>query len=75
MITNPEERDLALKLMQLNNIVLRTHEAKEPSIISDYAYTLAQAFSSFTILRRLCRLKLRNWRLPACRWRSLSAMS
>lgn len=47
MITNPEERDLALKLMQLNNIVLRTHEAKEPSIISDYAYTLAQAFSSF----------------------------
>ena len=47
VITNPEERDLALKLMQLNNIVLRTHEAKEPSIISDYAYTLAQAFSSF----------------------------
>ncbi len=47
MITNQEERDLALKLMQLNSIILRTHEAKEPSIISDYAYTLAQAFSSF----------------------------
>lgn len=47
MITNQEERDLALKLMQLNNIVMRAHEAKEPSIISDYAYTLAQAFSSF----------------------------
>jgi len=47
VISNAEERDLALKLMQLSNIVLRTHEAKEPSIISDYAYTLAQAFSSF----------------------------
>lgn len=47
MITNQEERDLALKLMQLNNIVMRAHEAKEPSIISDYAYTLAQTFSSF----------------------------
>lgn len=47
VITNQEERDLALKLMQLNNIVMRAHEAKEPSIISDYAYTLAQTFSSF----------------------------
>ena len=47
IITNQEERDLALKLMQLNNIILRTHEAKEPSIISDYAYSLAQSFSSF----------------------------
>lgn len=47
LITNAEERDLALKLMQLNSIILRTHEAKEPSIISDYAYTLAQTFSSF----------------------------
>lgn len=47
IITNREERDLALKIAQLNNIIQRTHEAKEPSIISDYAYTLAQAFSSF----------------------------
>jgi len=47
IITNPEERDLALKIMQLNNIVMRAHEAKEPSIISDYVYSLAQTFSSF----------------------------
>ena len=47
VISNAEERDLALKIMQLNNIVMRAHEAKEPSIISDYAYTLAQTFSSF----------------------------
>jgi len=47
IITNQEERDLALKIMQLNNIVMRAHEAKEPSIISDYAYSLAQTFSSF----------------------------
>lgn len=47
IITNQEERDLALKITQLNNIIMRTHESKEPSIISDYAYTLAQVFSSF----------------------------
>lgn len=47
VITNKEERDLALKLAQLNNIIMRTHEDKEPSIISDYAYTLAQTFSTF----------------------------
>lgn len=47
VITNPEERDLALKIAQLNNVIMRSYEAKEPSIISDYAYTLAQTFSSF----------------------------
>lgn len=47
IITNPEERTLALKIMQLNNIIARAQEAKEPSIISDYVYTLAQTFSTF----------------------------
>lgn len=46
-ITNAEERTLALKIAQLNNVVMRALEDKEPSIISDYAYTLAQTFSSF----------------------------
>ena len=47
IITNNEERDLCLKIMQLNNVVMRAHESKETSIISDYAYTLAQTFSTF----------------------------
>lgn len=47
IITAPEERSLALKLAQLHNIVMRAHTEKEPSIIADYAYTLAQTFSSF----------------------------
>ena len=47
IISNKEERELALKIAQLNTIIMRTHHDKEPSIISDYAYTLAQAFSSF----------------------------
>ncbi len=47
IITNPEERSLALKIAQLNNTVMRAHESKEPSILSDYVYTLAQTFSSF----------------------------
>ena len=47
IISNPEERILALKLLQLNNTVCRAFTEYEPSIISDYAYTLAQIFSSF----------------------------
>ncbi|MDR1694139.1 MAG: arginine--tRNA ligase [Lactobacillaceae bacterium] len=47
IITNNEERELALKILQLNNVVNRADEEFEPSIISDYAYTLAQTFSSF----------------------------
>ena len=36
-----------LKISQLNAAVMRSHNEKEPSIIADYAYTLAQVFSSF----------------------------
>ncbi len=42
-----EERDLALKLAALNSAIWRAHNEKEPSIIADYAYTLAQVFSGF----------------------------
>lgn len=47
IITNKEERDLLLKISQLNSVIMRAHIEKEPSIISDFAYTLAQTFSSF----------------------------
>lgn len=47
VITNREERNLALKIAQLSNVVMRAEAEKEPSVISDYAYGLAQAFSSF----------------------------
>lgn len=47
ILSAPEERVLALKLAQLHNIILRAHKEKEPSIIADYAYTLAQTFSTF----------------------------
>ena len=47
IINEPEERVLALKLSQVDNIVFRAHREKEPSIIADYAYTLAQTFSTF----------------------------
>jgi arginyl-tRNA synthetase len=46
-ISNREERDLALKMAQLNAAVMRAHQEKEPSIIAEYAYNLAQVFSSF----------------------------
>ncbi len=47
IITNNEERNLALKIAQMSNVIIRSASEKEPSIISDYAYTLAQLFSSF----------------------------
>ena len=47
VISNKEERDLALKIAQLNAAIMRAHNEKEPSVIADYAYTLAQVFSSF----------------------------
>lgn len=43
----PEERTLALKLAQIHNVVMRAHNEKEPSIIADYTYNLAQIFSTF----------------------------
>lgn len=43
----PEERGLAIKLAQLHNVVMRAHVEKEPSIIADFAYNLAQTFSTF----------------------------
>ena len=46
-VTNAEERNLLLKLAQLNNVVVRAEADKEPSIISDYVYNLAQTFSAF----------------------------
>lgn len=42
-----DERILVLKLFQMENVVFRAEADKEPSIIADYAYTLAQTFSSF----------------------------
>ena len=47
IISNNDERSLALKLAQIENVINRAHNDKEPSIIADYAYTLAQTFSSF----------------------------
>jgi arginyl-tRNA synthetase len=47
IITTDDERNLALKIAQLNAAVWRAHVEKEPSIISDYVYTLAQVFSTF----------------------------
>ena len=47
LITNNDERSLALKLAQLENVINRAYNDKEPSIIADYAHTLAQTFSGF----------------------------
>lgn len=47
ILAAPEERALALKLLQIHNVIMRAHMEKEPSIIAEYTYTLAQMFSTF----------------------------
>lgn len=47
VLVEPDERALALKLASFENAVIRAAGEKEPSIIADYAYNLAQVFSSF----------------------------
>ena len=47
ILETPEERVLALKLAQVHNVVMRAHTEKEPSIIAEYTYSLAQIFSTF----------------------------
>lgn len=47
VISNKEERDLSLKIAQLNNTILRAYNEYEPSILSEYVYSLAQIFSTF----------------------------
>ncbi len=47
VVTNKEERDLMLKLAQFGAVVMRAEEEKEPSILSEYVYSLAQIFSVF----------------------------
>ncbi|MBR1600302.1 MAG: arginine--tRNA ligase [Alphaproteobacteria bacterium] len=47
LLQTSEERILALKLAQVHNVVMRAHNEKEPSIIADYTYNLAQIFSTF----------------------------
>ncbi|MBO7556633.1 MAG: arginine--tRNA ligase [Alphaproteobacteria bacterium] len=47
VVSNIEERNLMLKIAQFGNVIFRAEQEKEPSIISDYAYNLAQSFSVF----------------------------
>lgn len=47
ILLEPDERALALKLAAFENTINRAAAEKEPSIIADYAYNLAQIFSSF----------------------------
>ncbi len=47
IISNAEERKLILKLLSLNATIFGAYDKLEPSIIAEYAFSLAQEFSSF----------------------------
>ncbi len=46
-LSEPVERSLALKLARFPEIVVRSAHAFKPSILTDYLYDLAQAYSNF----------------------------
>jgi len=46
-VAHPMERALAIQLIRFPDAVIRAANSYKPSVISDYLYSLAQAYSSF----------------------------
>jgi arginyl-tRNA synthetase len=46
-VHSAEERDLVLQLLSLNDAMATAEQKREPNILCDYAFTLAQNFSRF----------------------------
>jgi arginyl-tRNA synthetase len=46
-ITEPIERDLAIKLLRMPDVLKRAAAGYKPSTVADYLYDLAQCYSSF----------------------------
>jgi len=47
VLTEPVERELAMKLLRFPDVVIRAAEAYKPSTMADYLYDLAQCYSTF----------------------------
>jgi len=45
--TEPIERELAMKILRLPDVLVRAANAYKPSTVADYLYDLAQCYSSF----------------------------
>ena len=47
VLTEPIERELAMKLLRFPEVVIRAAQAYKPSTVADYLYDLAQCYSAF----------------------------
>jgi arginyl-tRNA synthetase len=47
VVRSPEERNLALRLLSLPDVMTAAEGKRAPNILADYAFTLAQEFSRF----------------------------
>ncbi len=68
-ITAAEERDLALAILRFPDALEETLKVRAPNIMCDYAYTLAQRFSSFYAAHHIMSEAdgaLRDSRLALC---------
>ena len=61
--TEPIERELAMKLLRLPDMLVRAANAYKPSTVADYLYDLAQCYSSFyqnVIRKRIIFAEINN---------------
>jgi arginyl-tRNA synthetase len=68
-IHSPEERDLVLQLLSLDDVLQAAEEKRAPNILCDYAFTLAQNFSRFYAAHHIMSetdTGLRGQRLGLC---------
>ncbi|HXL70601.1 MAG TPA: arginine--tRNA ligase, partial [Rhizomicrobium sp.] len=68
-IHSPEERDLVLQLLSLDDAMQAAEEKRAPNILCDYAFTLAQNFSGFYAAHHILSetdSALRGQRLGLC---------
>ena len=68
-IHSPEERDLVLQLLSLDDVLQAAEDKRAPNILCDYAFTLAQNFSRFYAAHHILSetdTSLRGQRLGLC---------
>ncbi|MBI1329593.1 MAG: arginine--tRNA ligase [Alphaproteobacteria bacterium] len=70
VIRSPQERNLILQLLALHDAMVTAEERRAPNVLCDYAFTLAQTFSSFYSEHHILSesdVELRAARLGLCK--------
>lgn len=70
-LQEPQERELALKLLRLEEVLIQVHRDSQPNLLCNYLYELASLFMSFyeacPVLKEGVSAELQQSRLWLCR--------